>query len=505
MRKSVSQVVLCAVLVLLCMAAPCHGAATARLTVLHVNDLHGHILPYVEKSIDPGSPMSGGGRLAKMIQDERDRNPEGCVLLAAGDMFQGTPISNVFHGKPVIELMNYLKFDAMSIGNHEFDWGMRALENLQGAADFPFLCANVRDRRGECVQGARPYVVLKRGGLKIAVIGLSTPETKYTTKPANVAELDFLEPEKVLPGLIAEARKGGAKLVFVLSHLGMPEDMALAGRVPGIDVIVGGHTHTAANDPVRVGKTIIVQAGYYGLYLGVLDLKIDVRTGRIVDYTAERELKPVKAGPSDPTDKEAERIVGNYHEKIRAEFAKVVGETQGDLVRHAAEESVLGDLVTDAMLEVSGAEVAFENGGGLRADIPKGPITLEHVYTLLPFDNSIVAMDLSGEEILEVLEQNADLEHKILQVGGLRVEYNLGLPQGSRVVKAMIGGEPVAPKRIYRVAVNDFLAAGGDQFTTFSKGRNPAYGDSMKEAFLKYLKRHSPLNRTVENRIVFVK
>ena len=505
MKKTVSKTIPWIAFLLLCIVVPCQGASTARLTVLHVNDVHGHILPYVEKSVDPDTPMSGGARLARMIHDEMDKNPDGCLLLAAGDMFQGTPISNVFRGQPVMEIMNYLKFDAMTFGNHEFDWGMKVLGDLKTSANFPFLSANIRDKSDQPVLGVKPYVVVKRGNLDIAIIGVTTTETPYMTKPVNVADLRFSEPETVLPGIIAEARKNGAKLVVVLSHLGMLADTELAQHVSGIDVIVGGHSHTVAKDPLLVGGTIIVQAGYYGLYLGVLELKVDTETGRVVAYTAKQELKAVTAGVQEATDKAVEKIVEGYHEKIKVEFAKVVGETGMDLTRNPSEESIMGDVVADSMREAAGTAVALENGGGLRADIPKGKITLEHVYTLLPFDNDIVSMDLSGAQLMEVLEKNADVEKRIMQVSGLKVEYNLALPKGSRVVKASIGGQAINPLQIYRVAVNDFLAAGGDQFETFTKGKNPVFGDNMKDAFVKYLGKHSPLNVKTEDRITFIK
>ena len=492
MKKLGPGVFTIATLILLLLTTPCNGGSTAHLTILHVNDVHGHILPYVEKSIDPDSLMSGGARLAKMIQEERDGNPGGCLLLAAGDMFQGSPISNVFHGRSVIDLMNYLKFDAMVLGNHEFDWGLNVLGDLQSAAVFPFLSANILDGAGKPVLGVKPYITLRRGNLDIAVIGATTPETPYTTKPSNVAGLRFEEPEKVLPAIIEEVRKNGARFVIVLSHLGMPADTELAQQVPGIDVIVGGHSHTVATDSVRVGNTIVVQAGYYSLYLGVLDLKIDEETGKILEYTGKQELKAVKSGPEQQVDKTAEGIVEGYHEKIKAEFSKVVGETSLDLVRRSDDESTMGDLVADSMRESAGTEVAFENAGGLRADILKGPITLEQIYSVLPFDNAIVTMDLTGEQILEVLEKSADMDHRILQVSGLKVEYNLSRPKGARVVKASIGGEAIKPERAYRVATNDFLAAGGDQFATFTTGRNVTVGDSMKDVLIQYIQKHTP-------------
>ncbi len=177
-------------------------------------------------------------------------------------MFQGSPVSNLFHGTPVMEVMNEVRFDAMTLGNHEFDWGMGALTRLRKEAHFPFLAANIVDSRGNLLPGIRPYTILQRGHAKVAVIGVTTPETGYTTKPDNVKGLTFLSPEAVLPRLIQEVRQQGASIVIVLSHLGLDADKSLAAAVPGIDVIVGGHSHTEIPKPLKTESgTVIVQAG----------------------------------------------------------------------------------------------------------------------------------------------------------------------------------------------------------------------------------------------------
>ena len=148
-----------------------------NLTILHVNDTHGHIIPYVDKSVDPGQPVGGAEYLAKMIERQRDANPDGTILLSAGDMFQGTPVSNLFHGKPVIEIMNYLHYDAMALGNHEFDWGQDVLHSMISSASFPVVSANIFERGGKNIRGVKPYVILKKKDVRIAVIGITTPET----------------------------------------------------------------------------------------------------------------------------------------------------------------------------------------------------------------------------------------------------------------------------------------------------------------------------------------
>lgn len=494
-----------ALLLFICwLSAPAIASRPVHLTVLHMNDLHGHILSNIEKNLSADTPVSGAAYFAGMIQEERSANPEGVLLLSAGDMFQGTPVSNVFHGEPVIHLMNHLHFDATAIGNHEFDWGLEALDRLRSLAQFPFLAANISDASGKGLPGTKPYALLTRKDLRIAVIGVTTTETPYSTKPVNVAGLIFSDPAKTIHPFIKEVRKQGARFIIVLSHLGLDADKRLADRVRGINLIVGGHTHTVVNDPLKVRDTVIVQAGSYGVYLGVMQLDINPKTGSIVDYTARNELKPVFASPKTPMDEKAARIVAEYDNKVKAEFARVVGETRVDLVRRADGESNVGDLIGDAMREATGAEIAFQNGGGIRVDLPGGQITMEQVYTLLPFDNQLVTMDLKGNQIVAVLEWSVASGSKILQVSGINVTYDMNKPPGSRVTAVQIHEEPLKLDRDYRVVTNDFLAAGGDRFKVLSEGRNPVFGDTIRDAFTTYLQKHTPVNPQIENRVIFI-
>ncbi len=500
-----SRILLLAVWCVLAWAIPgnLQASQAVPITILHMNDLHGHILPYLDKTIREDKKVSGAATFAAIIQQERARNPAGTLLLSAGDMFQGTPISNVFKGEPVIEVMNALQFDAMALGNHELDWGRDALQQLRTAARFPFLAANISSTGGGGLEGARPYVLVSRHGVKMAVIGLITAEAAYSTKPTHVADLSFLEPAAVLPELIKRARGEGAGLVIVLSHLGLDADEELARKVSGIDVIVGGHSHTAVTDPVRINSTIIVQAGYYGIYVGVLGLEVDPKTSKIVRYTTRDVLRPVVADEHAPADSNIAALVERYNNEIKAEFARVVGKSEVDLVRQPMAESNVGNLIADAIREAGAADIGFQNGGGIRADLPAGDVTLEELYTLLPFDNVVVTMTLKGEQVLELLEASGDQHTRILQVSGLTVVYDMSRPAGSRVVQAIVQGEKLRPEAQYRVATNDFLAAGGDRFTTFKEGSNLVCGDTLRDVVSDYLSKHSRVKPEVEDRMAF--
>ncbi len=480
---------------------PSQAQSPVKLTILHINDFHGHLLPFVDKSVRKDGSIGGAAYLAAQIQKERGKNPDGTLLLSAGDMFQGSPISNLFQGNPVMEVMNEIGFDAMALGNHEFDWGMDILAGWQKKAGFPFLSANIRDADGKLLPGVKPYVLFNRKGVSIAVIGVTTTDTAHSTKMDNVKGLAFIDPEKILPNIISEVRAKGAKLIVVLSHLGLDADKSLARATTGIGIIVGGHSHTAVELPVYLGDTVIVQAGCYGIYLGVLDLEVDPASGRVISYTKQAELKTITAGPRIPFNQNVAAIVERYDEKIRAEFSKVIGETAVDLKRSDFSESNVGNLICDAVRHATGVDVAFINGGSIRADIPSGRITQEQAFTILPFDNIVVTMDITGKQIIDILEQSATKKSRIMQVSGLKVVYNMTNPEGHRVSGVTVGNAPLVREKTYRIAANDFLAAGGDQFDTFKDGQRLLYGDPLRDIFVSYLNKFSPVSPGIEGRI----
>ena len=501
-RRSCLIALLCILLLFCPSSLLAEQQSAVDLTILHINDTHGHILPYMETNKGGMGRAGGAAYLAKMIQEERVQNPDGTLLLSAGDMFQGTPVSNLFKGQPVVDVMNYLKFDAMAVGNHEFDWGMDAFKCLIETSGFPYLSANIKDDRGRYLPGVKPYIIVSRKNLKIAIIGVTTPDVLFITKHGHLKRLVIYKPEDVLPQLIKKVRDEGANLIIVLSHLGLDADKELAQRVLGIHVVVGGHSHTPLETPVVIGDTIVVQAGYNGLYLGVLKLRIDPDTGKIIRHTEEMELKEVLAAEDSPYDREVEKIVHVYNGRIQQEYARVVGETAVDLVRYHQRESNIGNLVCDAMKKATNADIAFLNSGAIRTNIPHGKINLEQVFTLLPFDNSLVTMKLKGKQIMKILEQDARMEYGILQVSGIRIRYDLSEPVGSRVKEVYIGISPLDPNKTYTVTTVDFLATGGDKFTTFRKGKNIVYGKALRDVFVSYLKKYSPVSPTIEGRIV---
>ncbi len=196
------------------------------------------------------------------------------------------------------------------------------------------------------------------------------------------------------------------------------------------------------------------------------------------------------------------RLVERYEQQIRVKMSEVVGETRVDLGGTREEETNIGNCIADAMREKTGADVAFLNSGSIRINLPKGKITMEQVFTLLPFDNVLVTITMTGETLMALLEENGRLEKGLLQQSGMKIEYDLARPQGQRLVRALLAGKTIDPLKSYCVTINDFLAAGGDNYRSFTRGKNPVYGDNVRDVFVEYLRRNSPIEPRVEERTV---
>jgi 5'-nucleotidase / UDP-sugar diphosphatase len=431
----------------------------STIRILHVNDFHGFAQP--RQSPDKDAPAGGAACLAWEVTRLRAGQPT--LLLAAGDMIQGDNWANFSQGASVIDLMNLMRFDALAVGNHEFDFGVQRLCKLISQAKFPFLAANVAR-----LPALRPYVIKNLQGVRIAVIGVVTAEVPITTHPRNVAGLEFIDPAVALKKYLRELQ-GRADLFLVLSHAGYPEDRGLAAAVPGIDVIIGGHSHTRLAEPVKVGQTIIAQAWEKGKALGVLDLQIE--DGKIQDFSGYlQEIRP-QTGKEDARVRD---LVARYGRKADAVLNRAVASAAVDLdarqVRSA--ETNLGNLVADVMRQETGADAAIINGGAIRASIPKGKVRVRDIYAALPFDIYLLAVKLSGAQVRQVLENGVSkaesAEGRFPQVSGMVFAYNPAAPAGSRVKEVSIGGQPLDPVKSYVVAANDFMAAGGDGYNTFA-------------------------------------
>lgn len=483
-------------------APPKTEPSPREVTILYTNDFHSAFDPIPAYWL-PGSPKLGGAaQLATLIEQVRRRD-ETVFLFDTGDMFTGM-LSNLTRGEALMEMMLSLRYDAMAIGNHEFDYGAANFEQQMYRVPFPVLGANIfyQAQGGVRRRYSRPYTILERNGLRLGVIGVIGQDARSVALPSGITELEFDDPIPVVRELVALLRPQ-VDLIVVLAHQGktgpqqtdaeahpevqrdFDEDVALCGAVPGIDVFVGGHAHRGIETPFvhpRTG-TLIVQTYGYGTRLGYLKLRL--AGGKVAAHSGE--LLKVWSDQLPPDPLVAAKLA-RYKRQVAAEIAQPVGRLRERLVRDYNDESSLGDFVADVMRETAGADAAFENAGGLRADLPRGTVTNGDVLDALPFLNTLVTCEMTGAQIRAVLEQGLSLERGLVQISGLRVHYDLSRPVGSRALAIAVGEEPLDEARTYRVATNSFLAQGGDLYATFLATKQSDGGRSLSDVVIAALR-----------------
>jgi 2',3'-cyclic-nucleotide 2'-phosphodiesterase/3'-nucleotidase len=445
-----------------------------QVRVLETTDFHGAILS-TARDRRSGRGWGGTVNLAAEIVKLRDENPEGTVLLDGGDLFQGTMISNLQFGRPVVEQMNLLGYAALAIGNHDYDWSADTLKSRAMAMRFATLGANVLERRS----GRRPWWVrsdttVLRRGVKVGVLGLAYPGTPRVTLAINVEHLRFADDSASAAPIVPRLRKAGASVVVGVGHIPGETDSTrhargdiarLARGVRGVDAWLGGHSHNVIDD--RIEDASVMIAGALGQWVAVVDMTVDP----VRHVVVEKRQRMVQVLEGDaPIDSSWIGRVKRWNAGIEPIAAEVIGRSTLALDRHGP-ESTIGDFVADAMRFASGAEIAMQNPGGLRADLPAGELTRGAIYGVMPFDNTIVMEQLTGDEIKLALEQGLRGE-RVTQVSGLRYTHDPSRPAGERVTAITLAdGSPLDGQKLYRVAVNNFMATGGDNFDVLTNGR----------------------------------
>ncbi|MCD6310592.1 MAG: bifunctional metallophosphatase/5'-nucleotidase, partial [Candidatus Eremiobacteraeota bacterium] len=480
------------------------AADTAKVVIITTNDIHGQLQPKTNKHmVEPPEKVGGLAYVATVIKDIERDYPGKYLLIDIGDFAQGTIESNSFIGRPVLEFMNYCGYDAMCMGNHEFDWGVEKMGETLKDAKFPILCANViEEKTGKLIPYCKPYVIKNINGVKIGLIGVLTPVTKKIVKAENIKGYDIEEPADVVNRLVPILRTKGAKLIIVMSHCGLAEDREMAKKIKDVQLIAGGHSHSFIMKPEKVNDILITQCGCKGYYVGKLLLEVDKETGKIVKYN-EDYMIPVINKEITP-DPEMVEMVAKYREKVKPIMERTIGEIDMDLDNDRAYkglDSKIGNLITDGLRSQTESDIAFYNAGGIRSSFKKGKICFGDVFAVLPFDDAVVTMDLTGKQVKEILVHGFN-KKGVVQFSGLTVTYDPAKEGEERIVKVMVGDEPLEPGKIYRVTTTAFLATGGDGYDTFLGGKNVKYGDFARDVFSFYLKNHSPVKKVELGRVI---
>jgi 5'-nucleotidase len=501
-------------------------SGVAKIQLLGVNDFHGNLEPIanptystptgnVARKIACNGAAGGAAYLDAYLDRNAARDPDGTIRVHAGDMVGGSPlISSYFHDEPTIEATNLLQFDVGTLGNHEFDEGGQEMlrlinggqrndglqfkEDANGqpvntsdpkfsGADYPYISANVvYADSGKNV--LPPYEIVERNGVKVGFIGVTTEETPDIVVPDAVAPFEFLDISETVDRYAKELQEQGVETIVVLAHAGgfqttakqatgeiLSETAEMKNKT--VDVIIAGHSHSYLNTTVN-GK-LIVEGFRLGTAFDKVSLTVNRKTGDVIESSAKVVPTCNKGIRPDP---ETAALVAKYDEQISPIESRVVGAAATDITRDdsaTAGESALGDIIADAQRTYAGTQIAFTNSGGIRADIKSGEVTYGDLFAVQPFDNQLVKMELTGDQIYRLLEQqwqpqaNGSVNTRILQVSGLKFAYDESKPIGQRVTSATLAdGTPIDrndTKTNYTVAANSFIATGGDGFTVFDE------------------------------------
>lgn len=503
-NKKVFSLLLAVMLVLSVLVLPTDALATDEVTVekvvtiIHTNDVHGNAVE------DEEAGKLGYAKLKTFVDSKGD-----VLLLDAGDVLHGTTFATISQGESMVKLMNEIGYDALVPGNHDYNYGSQRLLALQEEANFDILQANVVNTvRGDRILA--PNAIYEVNGVNVGVFGIATPETKTKSSPLNTEGLTFTDYIRESVAQVADLKAKGADVVVALVHLGLDEASAeradlLARAVPEIDVMIDGHSHTVLETGKTENGVLIAQTGNHLQNVGEVTITLDNEKilGKVAKLHTYEDLKDLT--PNAEILAEIEAI----EEANQPYLETVVGTTTVELdgVRENVRsgETNLGNLLTDAMLDISGADVALTNGGGIRASIPAGEITMGQVLEAFPFTNYPVTLEISGENILKALEFGLDSAPEVVgkfpHVAGMTFKYDVNQPAGSRVFDLMIGEEPIDLAKTYTLVTNDFMAIGGDGYEVLAEGVKVAEYPLLSEVLADYIREAGTVSPEVEGRI----
>ena len=454
-------------------------------------------------------PVGNAAAAATLISDKRieaESKGYGFLLFDCGDMFVGSPIGEFSHGKAVAEYFNYCGYDAMAPGNHDYDQGVETFVDFVESVNATFLGTNIvyKDTR-QVVDYLKPYTIVEQQGIRIGIFSLLTEYMAGMTTPERFENHDVLSEIETAAHYVDTLKTKGVDLIFAITGTGLRHDKRIASSVAGIDVIFGSHSATALETPYEdsLNHTIICQAYGHLSSMGFLDLWIDRETKKIAGYQGQL-IDLLSEEIENDTGMLA--IIDKWENVTQKGFDEVIGYSRVEMVRTGFEESTIGNLITDAMREFFNVDVAIHNSGGIRANMPEGEVTYRDCYNIDALSNTAVTMEMTGAQIIEALEIGVNGHHAIFQLSGLRLKYDTKKPIGERVLTVTLpDGTPLGFEKYYTLVTNSFLAAGGGEYVIFKEARNAQ--DSfhyLRNIIAEYVKKHSPIEKTIEGRIIDV-
>ncbi|MBO6726823.1 MAG: 5'-nucleotidase C-terminal domain-containing protein [Rhizobiaceae bacterium] len=509
--------------------------ADYTLNIMHINDWHSRI-----ESINrfdstcsaddegEGKCFGGAARLVTAARDYRSAHDgQNVIFLNAGDNFQGTLFYTTYKGEAEAEFLNMMGTDAMAVGNHEFDDGEEGLATFLAKAEFPVLSANVKvDDMSVLGDRVKAYTVLEVGGEKIGIVGAVANDTDELSSPGEhvMIEEDVASITAAVKALSGE----GVSKIIALTHVGYPRDLEAIAKIPGVDVVVGGHSNTLLSNtsdraagpyPTWVDnplgyKVPVIQAYAYSKYLGDLEVTFS-DIGIVKEATGEPILLDASVTPDETVLARIQELGAPIEELKNQVVADAAEAIDGSRDSCRAMECQMGNLVTDAMLartKDQGVQFAITNGGGLRASIDSGEITMGEVLTVLPFQNTLATFELKGADVVASIEsglsQIEDGAGRYPQVSGLRYTYDPSVAPGEgRVTSVEVDNNgtwaPIDPDATYLIATNNFMRGGGDGYELFASNASNAYdyGPGLEQVVADYLAANSPYTPYLDGRI----
>jgi 2',3'-cyclic-nucleotide 2'-phosphodiesterase (5'-nucleotidase family) len=493
---------------LICIPIACSGEVQddsddTIVTLIFTNDMESAYSPVPAWWREDLDRIGGIAELTTLIRNIRRDEPN-VFLFDSGDIFTGA-LSRLTDGALMFEFMITMGYDAMAIGNHEFDYGEAILEWQKNRAPFPVLAANL-DYKDTDHPFAQKHTIIERGGIRLGVVGILGQDAASTAiAPNHIDELDVSDPAEAVR-LSVEELRDDVDLIVLLTHQGhtapmqtdaeadprltrdIDKDIALAGAVEGIDVLFGGHADAGTWEPVVNPDTgtLIMQTFGQATYLGYLQLQLDPETKKIKGYDG-------KLIPVDSDNLEPDPTIVSKNSAYRAahpEITEVVGRTEARLNRRYFDEADLGNLLADVAVEMTGADIGLIHPGTIRKDIPRGDVEIADILDTNPFVDPIVVMEVSGAQLHQIMEQSFTLLRGLLQVSGLEVVFDTSLPERQRRVSLKHEGAEVSDDDVYEVAVPAIIAGGGDHFDEFLDTKLLRESEPLGELTIEYFRKH---------------
>lgn len=500
------------------------AAADYTLHILHTNDMHSRIesISRFDSTCDAegeaeGKCFGGVARVKAAIEAKKaELGDANVIVLDAGDPFQGSLFYSTYKGAAEAEFMEQMGYDAMAVGNHEFDDGPKGLADFIDLVSFPVISGNL-DLSGEPLLDGKVgnHVVLDVGGRKIGIVSALATDTVETSSPGE--GVVFEDEVTALTADVAALEAEGVDVIIALNHVGLRRDIEIAEAVPGIDIVIGGHSHTLmSNDdaetpayPTMVGDTAVAQAYAYTKYLGHLTVTLD-DAGSVTAANGDPMLLDASVTPDAAFIARIAEMGAPIEELKQRVVAESAAEIVGARDVCRAEECAMGNLITDAMLDRvkdQGVEIALQNGGGIRASIDAGEVTMGEVLTVLPFQNTLSTFEVTGATLVAALEngvsQIEDGAGRFPQVSGMSYAFDVNQPAGSRISDVMVDGAPIDMDKVYGVVSNNYVRNGGDGYAMFKEAANAYdFGPDLADVTAEFLAANGPYTPYLDGRII---